>query len=321
MHYSLKKTDLPRFINLLRENYEVIAPVKKNDAVIFDKISSPREIVTDYINTLYPPKNFFLPDGEILFEYRKSKKIEIKYPKDARKRVIYGMRPCDANALVKLDKILGGDYYYRRKRENTRIIVVNCNQAGENCFCTSFGDNEAKEFDLLFTDVGEKFYVKPGSKWGKELVKINIFSKERKAFERNSLKCKRYFPVKGIEKRIEKIFNSKIWEEYFEKCFSCTACSIVCPLCYCFDLVHSPESKNKGKVKRVLSSCLSLEFSRVARNFVFRSNRTDRVKQFISHKFLYAKKNYNQYLCVGCGRCIAHCPVDIDFEKFLERIG
>jgi ferredoxin len=65
---------------------------------------------------------------------------------------------------------------------------------------------------------------------------------------------------------------------------------------------------------------LSREFSRVAGDFIFRSGRVPRVRQFLSHKFFYAKKNHDEYLCVGCGRCITHCPVNIDFEKFLEEI-
>jgi formate hydrogenlyase subunit 6/NADH:ubiquinone oxidoreductase subunit I len=320
MYYTLKKSDLPKFINLLKKDFEVIAPVKKRGSIFFDEISSANEIAKNYINTDYPPKNFFLPDGETLFEFKKSKKIEISYPNENKKRVIYGIRPCDANALLKLDKILGGEYYYRTKRENTRIIVINCNKAGENCFCTSFGDDQAKEFDLLLTDLGKEFYIKVGSEWGKEIVKARIFRKTNKSFRRNFLECKRYFLAKGIEKRIEKIFNTKVWDKHFKKCFSCTACSVVCPLCYCFDLVHLPESKDRGKVKRFLSSCLSREFSRVAGSFVFRSGRVERVRQFVSHKFFYAKKNHDEYLCVGCGRCTTHCPVNIDFEKFLEEI-
>jgi len=323
MYYILKKSNLPKFINLLKKDYEVIAPVKKKGLIVFDKISSPDEIVTNYINTDYPPKNFFLPDGETLYEFKKSKKVEIKPVSKIKKRIIYGIRPCDVNALVKLDKILYGDYYYRTKRENTRMIVINCNKAGENCFCTSFGDDQAKEFDLLFTDTGKEFYIKVGSEWGMNIVetnKTNIFTKENKSFRRNFLECKRYFLVKGIEKKIESQFRTKVWDNNFKECLACTACSVVCPLCYCFDLVHLPESKDKGKVKRFLSSCLSREFSRIAGDFVFRDNRIERVRQFIAHKFLYAKKNHEEYLCVGCGRCISHCPVDIDFEKFLESI-
>lgn len=321
MYYILKKSDVPKLVRLLKKEFEIIAPVKKNGLLIFDKISSVKELVKDYINTAYPPKNFFLPDGETLYNYRKSKGIKITYPNNIKKRIIYGIRPCDVNALLKLDKILGGEFYYRIKRENTKIIAINCNEAGKNCFCTSFGDHELKEgFDLLLTDVGKEFYIKIGSKWGQKIVNLPIFKKSDKPFKRIFIECKRFFLSYGLEKKIEKKFNAKIWEKYFKSCLSCSACSIVCPLCYCFDIQHIPETKNKGIVKKTWSSCLLEEFTKITGNFVFRSGRVERVRQFISHKFLYGKKQYNEFLCVGCGRCIEHCPVNIDFEKFLEEI-
>ncbi len=321
MYYVLKKKDLPKFVKLLNKNFEVIAPVKKNGSLIFDKVSSADEIVKNYINTDYPPKNFFLPDGETIFEYKKSNNIKIKHPGKPKKKVIYGIRPCDVNALLKLDKILGGEFYYRIKRENTKIIAINCTKAGENCFCTSLGDDQLKEgFDLLLTDVGKEFYIKIGSEWGKKLMKHKIFKRTENSFKKTFFECKRFFLAKDLDKKIERNFNTKIWEKHFKKCFSCTACSVVCPMCYCFDLVQVPKSENEGKVKKFWSSCLSKEFSRVAGDFIFRDKRVNRVRQFLSHKFLYGKKHYDEFLCVGCGRCISHCPVGIDYEKFLEEI-
>jgi len=321
MYYILRKKDLPKFIKLLNREFEVVAPTKRNNSLIFDVVNSAKEIAKNYINTDYPPKNFFLPDGETIFEYEKGEEIKIKYPSGPKKRVIYGIRPCDVNSLLKLDKILGGEFYYRTKRENTKIIAINCTKAGENCFCTSLGDDQLKEgFDLLLTDTGKEFYIKIGSEWGKKLMKFQIFRKAESSFKKIFFECRRFFLAKGIENRIKKQFNKKIWEKHFKKCFSCTACSVVCPMCYCFDLAQIPESEEKGKMKRFWSSCLSREFSRVAGDFVFREKRFNRMRQFLSHKFLYGKIHYDEFLCVGCGRCISHCPVGIDHEKFLEIV-
>ena len=32
-----------------------------------------------------------------------------------------------------------------------------------------------------------------------------------------------------------------------------------------------------------------------------------------------AEENFGKILCVGCGRCIRHCPVSIDLREVLER--
>ncbi|OYT43077.1 MAG: hypothetical protein B6U88_01940 [Candidatus Aenigmarchaeota archaeon ex4484_56] len=319
MYYILKKEDLHKFINLLKDEFEVIAPVRKNDSLIFDKISSSDEIVTKYINTDYPPKDFFLEST--LYSYEKNKHVKLHNENKINKRVIYGIRPCDVNALLKLDKIFCGEEYYRIRRQNTKIIAITCNESGDNCFCTSFGtDHLSSGFDLLFTDTGKEFYIKVGSDWGRSIVKNKLFRKAEKHFKRVFIECERFFLLSGISKKLEEIFKTDKFNKYFKKCLSCSACSVVCPLCYCFDIVHRPELKNKGKVEKILSSCLLKEFTRIGGNHVFREDRVERYKQYLGHKFIYSKKQYRDYLCVGCGRCISHCPVDIDFEKLFEEV-
>jgi len=38
------------------------------------------------------------------------------------------------------------------------------------------------------------------------------------------------------------------------------------------------------------------------------------------HKFRYYPENFGRTLCVGCGRCIEHCPVSIDLRDVLEAV-
>ena len=37
------------------------------------------------------------------------------------------------------------------------------------------------------------------------------------------------------------------------------------------------------------------------------------------HKFKYSPERYGMLGCVGCGRCVAVCPVNIDIRKVIER--
>jgi Fe-S oxidoreductase len=38
------------------------------------------------------------------------------------------------------------------------------------------------------------------------------------------------------------------------------------------------------------------------------------------HKFAYLPENVGLYGCVGCGRCIQSCPVQLDIRQVLQRV-
>ena len=44
----------------------------------------------------------------------------------------------------------------------------------------------------------------------------------------------------------------------------------------------------------------------------------ERMRQRVMHKFNYFIENYNQPACVGCGRCVVSCPVNIDIRRVIE---
>jgi len=39
------------------------------------------------------------------------------------------------------------------------------------------------------------------------------------------------------------------------------------------------------------------------------------------HKFSYIPANFGQTGCVGCGRCVTECPVNLDIRNVLEEIS
>jgi ferredoxin len=321
MGFILPHKNFEDFLRFLKSEFTLVAPVNRDGLIIFDKINSLEEIVKNYINTAFPPKKFFIPNEEVIYAYEKlGKDVKLIENKEFEKILIFGIRPCDANALNLLDLVFKDDPYYLSRRENTKTIVLKCDHAGPNCFCTSFRMNRVKKgFDLSFTTIHFGYYVEVGSKFGKKLVKTKFFKRTSKKFKKEFIDYKRSFLIRELEEKLEKIFEDKIWEEKFKDCLACGACTIVCPTCYCFSLVHQPNF-GKGKVKRILDSCTLTDFSRVAGDFVFRKEKFKRMRQFIYHKFYYFKKRYGSYLCVGCGRCIEHCPSKIDFQKVLSEI-
>jgi sulfhydrogenase subunit beta (sulfur reductase) len=39
------------------------------------------------------------------------------------------------------------------------------------------------------------------------------------------------------------------------------------------------------------------------------------------HKFRYYVENFGVISCVGCGRCVMLCPVNIDIRKIISDIA
>ncbi|GAI21963.1 unnamed protein product, partial [marine sediment metagenome] len=65
-----------------------------------------------YRNTIVPPKAIFFPPMEEMFSFQKDKQsyhIELPSP-DGQKQLLFGIRPCDANAMAILDKTFEDAY-------------------------------------------------------------------------------------------------------------------------------------------------------------------------------------------------------------------
>ncbi len=316
MALVIKKSEVHSLLDKLAEKYILIAPKKKGEEINFDYINEGKEACLNYINTKYSPKSFFIPDGETIFKYKKS---NINFYLRKEKRIIFGLRPCDAHSLEVLDNIFLGeikDPYYMNKRKNTILIVINCSDSGENCFCQSMGTDRTKEYDILLSET-EKYYVLEDYK--KKYKNIIKYFKKSKRPKIKKLKNKRKLNSKNIEKKLLKVFKNKKWEKISNKCLSCGGCTIVCPTCYCFNLEDKPDFGGSGERKRYWSSCMLKGFSRVSGGN-FRQSRTERCKQFVFHKLSYFKEKYGKQLCVGCGRCVEICPTGIDFFREVEKM-
>jgi len=96
---------------------------------------------------------------------------------------------------------------------------------------------------------------------------------------------------------------------------------MVCPTCYCYDVADSVELGSRaGNRTRTWDSCLFANHALVGSGENFRGPRASRVKFRFYHKQRGFVAEYGRPSCVGCGRCISACPVNIDVVQVIDRL-
>ncbi len=316
--FRIEKTDFEVFLLGLMKGHQVVAPVKR-DLVRFESVEDVKDIFLGE-RSFFPAKKYFFPQEEVLFRFDG---MSVEVPVFHRpKRVFFGLRRCDLNAIKHQDLVFlqdAHDPYYAAAREHSLLLGYHCETApSEYCFCDSM--DLAEFFDLMFYDRGEYYLVEVGSEKGKGLV--DDHSGLFRRFHRLISQMEKRIPgADRLErKEIGGLYDHPDWKKGVDQCLSCGACTALCPTCYCFEIKDEVglADVKKGSRNRKWSSCQLQEFTRVAGGHVFREKREERFKHRIFHQLEYFREKYGVDLCVGCGRCIEGCPTRIDFVELIN---
>ncbi|MGB9636730.1 MAG: 4Fe-4S dicluster domain-containing protein, partial [Thermoplasmata archaeon] len=305
----------------LCSEYTVIAPVKKDKDFVYAEVENFGEIALDYTTTITPVKKYLIPYKETMFTFE-NEKIKEKLPEE--KLAFFGLHICDINAISRMDMVLWNDPYYRGRRENMLIVGVSCKPT-EKCFCKSTHSNVLNNTcDIFLKEEDREFLAYSLTEKGRKLLNsflfesTNIDTKEIRV-DYNEAK---HIDVHKVSEKILKDYENPVWEETARKCLGCTNCTVVCPLCYCYDVIDNtyitPES---GERVRCWDSCLLVNFARVAGGHNFRKDLKARYRNVYIHKFKTFVDEFGTTSCVGCGRCITYCPAGIDMRETLSKIG
>lgn len=331
----IDKSKIPVLIKELLQEYEVFAPVRKKTSVSFERITSDDEICLEFKNAKISPKGIFFPQTEILFTYKigKSGVEMVESPNVAKKILLFGVRSCDARSFVLVDKFFSSgdlkDKYYSEKRDSSVVIGLACNSPSGTCFCTSVGGSPfGKEgMDLLLSDLGDEYLMEAITEKGGKL--IDTLSGLREATKRDtdkSLKLcedaeksfKSMVSVKDLDKKLDKVFENSVWDEIRRKCVNCGVCTFLCPTCCCFDILD--EGTDEGRRVRIWDSCQFPFFTAQGSGHNPRPSGKEMMRQRLMHKFNYYVNNFGENFCVGCGRCVRECPVNLDLREVIEKI-
>ena len=242
-----------------------------------------------------------------------------------------GLRPCDLHAIEIQDRVfLLAGASYRARREDAIFISVNCGHPGATCFCASMhtGPRSSMGFDIALTEIEEGFTAEVGTDRGAEL--LEALDVPDAGFEQVSAALR---VTRVAERQMQRTLDTSDlpgllyrnrehpqWEEVGARCLTCTNCTMVCPTCFCYDIVDSVSlDGTTAQRSREWSSCFTEEFSHMASGSV-RSSAASRYRQWLTHKFAAWIDQFESSGCVGCGRCITWCPVGIDVTEEIKAI-
>lgn len=331
---KLPKDKLDYFASVVQQFGEVHAPVEQDGRFVFKRLAKWSEARLAYDRTILPPKKYFLPPKEPLLNYTPGEGYAAQAGDAQRRIVLFGVHACDVYALNILDLVFAGtfpDPYYQARRRNIAIIGIDC-VPDDKCFCRSMrADFVDRGFDLFFCDIGGHFLTFVGSALGDDMVlsteslfeavgAIDIDEYKRRSGEKREA-FKLDVEIRDLPEIFEMEYGSGIWDELGAKCLSCGSCSAVCPTCYCFDMNDEAVLGSRaGTRSRSWDSCLFSTHALVAGGENFRESRSSRIKFRFYHKQRGFVAEYGRPSCVGCGRCITSCPVDIDIVEVLAAL-
>jgi ferredoxin len=334
----LSKKDLGALVDAVQKERRFFGPAGRDPAngdneIILMELSNEAEMSLDYENFKLPPKRHFVPQDEPLLTFDGESVEPATIP--SQKAVLFGIRPCDAHSLRHLDRIFLDepyvDPYYRQRRDETLIISMACNEPAHACFCTSVGAGPASTYgsDIMAVDLDGSIIFESISDAGDDFLKRydELFSKpskdelERRSEITGASEAKiPQLTLSEVSKKLEGMFDSSFWEEISEKCLACGVCTYSCPTCHCFSFHDEKSESGKGRRLKIQDTCIFPGFTLEASGHNPRIVAGQRMRQRILHKFKYAPERYEEFFCVGCGRCVLHCPVNMDIRETITEV-
>ena len=330
--------NLQKVFAKIAENAKLYLPIDNNDGSATYGEWSEGVQWSNALNTTKSPKDFFFPQTEDLMRFKtEGKNIEvIDVREECGDFVIFGVRACDVKSFDILDRVFltePRDSFYAMKRAHGVIVSVACTKPAETCFCGAFGINAAEPAgDVSAWKTEDALYLQANTEKGSALLArlgdlaVEASDEAVAAQKEKTAKIMQKLPLKDLSTdafgggKTQELFNDPAWDALSATCLGCGTCTFVCPTCQCYDIKDF--NTGNGVIRyRCWDSCMYSDFTKMAHGNN-RLTQKERFRQRFMHKLVYFPENNDGvFSCVGCGRCLAKCPISMNIVKVMKKIG
>jgi len=361
--YSVTRQDFGAlFTALHEEGYTLVGPTVQDGAIVYDRIRGVQDLPVGWTDEQEAGHyRIRCREDDALFGYnvgphawkkflqlplltlwrarRTETGFSVEIADEPVPRLAFiGVRSCELQAIEIQDRVFTGtdhvDADYSRHRRNVFLVVVQCTQAGNTCFCASMGTGPKADrgFDLAITEFidgsAHEFLVETGSDAGVALLSrlphrpATDTDRERAedATRRALEQMGRRMDVGGIRDLLYRNAEHPRWDDVAARCLACSNCTLVCPTCFCSTVEDVTSlSGETTERRRRWESCFTSRFSYIHGGTV-RATTRSRYRQWLTHKLASWYDQFGSSGCVGCGRCITWCPVGIDITEEVAAI-
>jgi sulfhydrogenase subunit beta (sulfur reductase) len=247
---------------------------------------------------------------------------------------VVGVRACDLAALQIHErhflKSAYSDPHYAARRSSLFLVAVHCSHPADTCFCVSTGDGPRAEsgYDLAMSELDDGFVITAGTDRGRAVLEALGLSTASSAqqeeadreIEAAARAQRRSLPSQNLKGALYARLEHPHWDQVGRRCLSCGNCTAVCPTCFCHAEQDEPAlTGNSTEHLRQWDSCFTAVHSYMG-HFLVREETRLRYRQWLTHKLGSWHEQYGRSGCVGCGRCIAWCPVGIDITAEVSAL-
>ncbi len=339
---KLLPEDVNEWLQALADEHQIFGPVKdeaRPELTMWARISTWDEITL----TEGPPsssvKPFYFPQPETLFtfsaKWNDPEAFKLCDPAPSTiPAILAGVRPCDARSIVLNSLPYKEDPYFQARLGSIAVIGLMCTHQCSTCFCRWVGGSplSSEGMDVALyplegtsglvaeavTEKGERLLGQASS--ARQLAGSEAqFIQELK--ENEAAEMKRIPKAVDLlgEKELMQLYEAPFWRNIAETCINCGACTFLCPTCYCFD-IQDETAHGEGRRIRYWDSCMFPLFTLHASGHNPRGEKYQRVRNRFMHKLKYFPDRFGPISCVGCGRCIKECPVNIDIREVIREM-
>lgn len=346
---------------LRNDGYAVLGPVVGDGAIVYEEVTSTGDLPKGWRDRaeagtyrlehseddvlfgysvgpqgwkrhLYPPRQRLFRAERAGRGFRVLRETD----EPPRPMAFLGVRACELSAIQVLDRVFGDQSFsepgYQGRRRQNLIIAVECARSVSTCFCTSMGTGPAvgSGFDLRLNELeGGSFLAEAGTEVGGALLgrlacreasnaECAAAAAQPAAAAAEQQERRMHPDAAGI---LSRSLESPHWEEVAKRCLTCGNCTMVCPTCFCTTVEDVTDlTGNNAERWRNWDSCFTIDYSHIAGG-ALRQKASSRYRQWINHKLSTWHQQFGTSGCVGCGRCIAWCPVGIDITEEVHALS